>query len=114
MTRSRNFITLSRNFIVFLKYASRFIIFFFFFRGKFRRAIRKFDPYIFSTSFYFSFEEFQINHSGIINIETSCSEFKLFELKRGSLKRFALKGRGASHVLVFKVKESLIVGYKIR
>ena len=36
------------------------------------------------------------------------------ELKRGSLKRFALKGRGASHVLVFKVKESLIVGYKIR
>lgn len=113
MTRSRNFITLSRNFIVFLKYASRFIIFFFF-RGKFRHAIRKFDPYIFSTSFYFSFEEFQINHSGIINIETSCSEFKLFELKRGSLKRFALKSRRASHVLVFKIKESPIVGYKIR
>lgn len=93
--------------------------------------IRKFDPpciyiYIFYVIFRhgferFPFEEFQANRGGIINIDgkpvaasLNCSP----ELKRGNLKRFALKGRGTlqlpSHVLVFKVKGGTLVGYKIR
>lgn len=62
-------------------------------------------------------KEFQVNRGGIINIDgkpvaasLNCS----LELKRGNLKRFALKGRGTlqlpSRVPVFKVKEGTLAG----